>query len=174
MILIDDYCLGILYQSYLINEIAAIVMRDWFDLKHLLRTGWVRAGVDSPESVASHSWGMAILAMDLCPSDLDKMKVIEMCIVHDLPEAIVGDLTPHDDTSSKSSDEYAAMMKLAPQWINLLEEYEECLTKEARFVKYLDKLDMAVMARIYEDKQGLDLSEFIESAKETIGETNMV
>ena len=148
-------------------------MREWLGLKHVLREGWVRAGVDSPESVAAHSWGMSILAMHLCPDDLDKMRVLEMCLVHDLPEVEVGDLTPHDDTSTKSKDEHNAMLKLAPQWIDLFEEYEAGITEEAKFVKYLDKLDMALMARIYENSQGLNLSEFIASAREVIGETNL-
>ena len=148
-------------------------MRQWLLLKDILRTGWVRAGVESPESVAAHSWGMSVLAMHLCPDSLDKMRVIEMCLVHDLPEIEVGDLTPHDDTSTKSEDEHRAMTKLAPQWLDLFEEYEAQDTDEAKFVKYLDKLDMALMARIYEDKQGLDLSEFIMSARKVIGETNL-
>ncbi len=148
-------------------------MRQWLLLKDILRTGWVRAGVESPESVAAHSWGMSVLAMHLCPENLDKMRVIEMCLVHDLPEIEVGDLTPHDDTSTKSEDEHRAMTKLAPQWLDLFEEYEAQDTDEAKFVKYLDKLDMALMARIYEDKQGLDLSEFIMSARKVIGETNL-
>ena len=96
-----------------------------------------------------------------------------MCLVHDLPEVEVGDLTPHDDTSSKSEDEHKAMVRLAPQWLDLFEEYEAQETEEAKFVKYLDKLDMALMARIYEDKQDLDLSEFIASARRVIGETNL-
>jgi putative hydrolase of HD superfamily len=154
-------------------EGCTITMREWLSLKHVLREGWVRAGVDSPESVAAHSWGMSILAMHLCPDDLDKMRVLEMCLVHDLPEVEVGDLTPHDDTSTKSQDEHKAMTKLAPQWLDLFEEYEEQVTEEAKFVKYLDKLDMALMARIYEDSQGLNLSEFIASAREVIGETNL-
>ena len=148
-------------------------MREWLSLKHVLREGWVRAGVESPESVAAHSWGMSVLAMHLCPENLDRMRVLEMCLVHDLPEIDVGDLTPHDDTSRKSEDEHLAMNRLAPQWIDLFEEYEAGLTEEAKFVKYLDKLDMALMARIYEDSQNLDLSEFIASAKEFIGETNL-
>jgi len=148
-------------------------MREWLSLKHVLREGWVRAGVESPESVAAHSWGMSVLAMHLCPENLDRMRVLEMCLVHDLPEIDVGDLTPHDDTSTKSEDEHLAMNRLAPQWIDLFEEYEAGLTEEAKFVKYLDKLDMALMARIYEDSQNLDLSEFIASAKEFIGETNL-
>ena len=148
-------------------------MREWLSLKHVLREGWVRAGVQSPESVAAHSWGMSVLAMHLCPENLDRMRVLEMCLVHDLPEIEVGDLTPHDDTSTKSEDELLAMNRLAPQWIDLFEEYEAGLTEEAKFVKYLDKLDMALMARIYEDSQNLDLSEFIASAEEFIGETNL-
>ena len=149
------------------------VMREWLGLKDILRTGWVRAGVESPESVAAHSWGMSVLAMHLCPENLDRMRVIEMCLVHDLPEVEVGDLTPHDDTSTKSEDEHRAMTRLAPQWLGLFEEYEAQETEEAKFVKYLDKLDMALMARIYEKRQGLDLSEFIASAREVIGETNL-
>lgn len=148
-------------------------MREWLHLKQIPRTGWVRAGVDLPESVAAHSWGMSILAMHLCPEELDRMRVFELCIVHDLPEVIVGDLTPHDDTSSKSYDEHEAMKKLAPQWLDRFEEYEAQETAESKFVKYLDKLDMALMARLYEDSQGLDLSEFIQSAREVIGETNL-
>ena len=148
-------------------------MREWLGLKHVLRAGWVRAGVESPESVAAHSWGMSVLAMHLCPDELDKMRVLEMCLVHDLPEVEVGDLTPHDDTSTKSEDEHRAMQILAPHWLDLFEEYEAGLTEEAKFVKYLDKLDMALMARIYEDSQGLDLSDFIASARKVIGETNL-
>ncbi len=139
-------------------------------LKQLPRTGWVRSGVDNPESVAAHSWGMSILAMHLCPEELDKMRVIEMCLVHDLPEIEVGDLTPHDDLTNKFEDETSAMEKLAPQWLELFLEYEQQDTPESRFVKYLDKLDMAVMARFYEEQQGLDLSEFIASARKYIGE----
>ena len=139
-------------------------MREWLGLKDILRTGWVRAGVDSPESVAAHSWGMSVLAMHLCPENLDRMRVIEMCLVHDLPEVEVGDLTPHDDTSTKSEDEHRAMTRLAPQWLDLFEEYEAQETEEAKFVKQLDKLDMGLQAMIYESKQGLDLSEFKSSA----------
>ena len=150
-----------------------LAMREWLHLKHILRQGWVRAGVDAPESVAAHSWGMSVLAMHLCPPELDRMRVLEMCLVHDLPEIEVGDLTPHDDTSNKSEDEHRAMERLAPQWLDLFEEYEEQTTEESRFVKYLDKLDMALMARNYEESQGLDLSEFITSARKVIGETNL-
>ena len=148
-------------------------MRKWMHLKEISREGWVRAGVQSPESVASHSWGMSILAMHLCPCELDRMKVLEMCIIHDLPEIIVGDLTPHDDVSTKKEDEFEAMKAIAPQWIELFDEYEHGISAEAKFVKYLDKLDMALMAQIYAESQDLDLSEFLFSAKKVIGDVDL-
>ena len=81
----------------------------YLGLKDVLRQGWVNAGVQSPESVAAHSWGMAILALKLCPANLNLEHVLKLCLVHDLPEVIVGDLTPQDDVSAKSADERAAM-----------------------------------------------------------------
>lgn len=133
-------------------------------LKDVARTGWVRNDVNNPESVAAHSWGMAILALKLTPKELDLSKVLSLCLVHDIPEVRVGDLTPHDDCSTKADDELSAMKELSPEWVHLFEEYELGETEEAKFVKQLDKLDMGLQAMIYESKQGLDLSEFKSSA----------
>ena len=47
----------------------------------------------------------------------------------------------------------------------MLEEYEQGQTPEAKFVKQLDKLDMALQAEIYQADQGISLEEFIESAR---------
>ena len=139
-------------------------------LKDVKRQGWINVGVDDPESVASHSWGMAVLALRLCPSELDLVKVLQLCLLHDLPEIIVGDLTPQDDRSTKATDEHAAMKSLAPQWLNVFEEYEAKQSPESLFVHQMDKLDMALQAGIYEDSSGLDLSEFIASARKTLGD----
>ena len=82
------------------------IMRDnlleMLELKQLPRTGWVRSGVENPESVAAHSWGMAVLALRLAPKELDIEKILSLCLIHDLPEVRVGDLTPHDDISNKA------------------------------------------------------------------------
>ena len=77
-------------------------LQEWLGLKDLPRTGWVRSGVQEPESVAAHSWGMAVLALHFAPKNLDLAKVLAMCIIHDLPEVRVGDLTPHDDVTNKA------------------------------------------------------------------------
>ena len=148
-------------------------MIEILGLKDVLRSGWVRSEVNNPESVAAHSWGMAILALKLTPTELDLVKVISLCLVHDIPEVRVGDLTPHDDCSNKAEDELKAMKELAPQWLSLFEEYELGESEEAKFVKQLDKLDMGLQAVIYERKQGLNLSEFNKSALSKIDNSEL-
>ena len=146
----------------------------YLGLKDVLRQGWVNAGVDAPESVAAHSWGMAVLALKLCPEDLSLEHVLKLCLVHDLPEVIVGDLTPQDDVSTKSADERAAMEQLAPEWVALFDEYEHQTTPEAVFVKKLDKLDMALQAKVYMERSELDLNQFIDSARKTLGDHDLL
>lgn len=147
---------------------------EMLELKQLPRTGWVRSNVDNPESVAAHSWGMAILALRLAPENLDMIKVLSMCLVHDLPEVRIGDLTPHDDISNKEELEHAAMSMMAPNWLTLFEEYEAGVTEEAKFVKQIDKLDMGLQAIVYQNQQGLDLFEFISSAKAKISDSDLL
>lgn len=67
-------------------------------LKSVRRQGWVDRGVSSPESVADHSWGVALLAWLAAGErdDLDRNRVLLLGLVHDLPEAVTGDVTPFD------------------------------------------------------------------------------
>lgn len=146
---------------------------EWLHLKNVTRAGWVRAGVEQPESVAAHSWGMSLLALKLCPDDLDLSKVLSLCLIHDLPEVRVGDLTPHDDCSTKAQDERAAMLEMAPFWVDLFDEYEAGNTPEARFVKQLDKLDMGLQAIVYQRQQDVSLEEFLQSAKKRIADPSL-
>ena len=141
-------------------------------LKDLPRAGWVRAGVEQPESVAAHSWGVAWLVLVLCPEGVDRGRALAIAVAHDLAEVRCGDITPHDGVPAdeKSAREETAMEGLAadlPNGAELLElwrEYENGTTPEGRFVKACDKLDMALQAQSYSAEQGLDLEEFVESA----------
>ena len=148
-------------------------LKEILGLKNVLRAGWVQAGIAAPESVAAHSWGMSMLALKLAPKELDLARVLSLCIVHDIPEVRVGDLTPRDDRSTKAVDELKAMTEMAPEWVALFEEYEQGKTPEAKFVKQLDKLDMALQAERYQDEYGLSLGEFIESARLRINDENL-
>jgi len=65
-------------------------------LKTLKRTGWVNNGVELPESVADHMYRMAMCSFLITDPALDRARLMKLAIVHDLAEALVGDIVPHD------------------------------------------------------------------------------
>lgn len=147
-------------------------------LKHTVRAGWTRVVDGEVESVASHSWGMALLALAHCPPELDRLAVLELCLLHDLPECVVGDITPHDGVSKeeKHRREAAAAARLldtAPHLMSRWEEYARQSTREARWVRQLDKLDMALQASIY-SRRGADTAEFLDSARPGISDPTLI
>ena len=149
--------------------IPAELLLEVLRLKALPRAGWLRVNIASPESVAGHSWGLAWLVLLLCPEELDRERAVGMAIVHDLPEVLVGDITPHDGISSteKARQEAAAADQLLgqrPHLRALWQEYADHTTPESKLVHQLDKLDMALQAIRYHKDTSADTAEFIHSA----------
>jgi len=91
-----------------------------------------------------------------------------MSILHDLAEVRVGDITPDDPVSKEEKHAMEAeairSMQLTEGTRSIFMEYEAQQTDEARFVKLMDKLDMALQAERYEKAQGLELAKFKEAA----------
>lgn len=73
-------------------------------LKDERRTGWQLRGVTDPEPVAAHSWGVSLLALLFTPSDVDRDRVLRMAVVHDLGEAVVGDVPTRADPADQPLD----------------------------------------------------------------------
>ena len=62
-------------------------------LKQEKRRGWLDRGVKDCESVADHSFRLALMAMVFSGKQkVDVCKAMKMALVHDLPEAICGDV----------------------------------------------------------------------------------
>ena len=121
-------------------------------LKTVTRSGWTTAG--ERESVAEHTWRLCLMALVLRPGfpDVDFAKLIRICIVHDLGEAIGGDVPAPEQArrgASKASDERRDLLTLVaalptPQReeiVALWDEYEAGVSPEARLAKGLDKLE---------------------------------
>ncbi|MDP6857265.1 MAG: HD domain-containing protein [Candidatus Thalassarchaeaceae archaeon] len=147
-------------------------------LKELDRAGWLRSGLSDIESVAAHSWGVAFLAFHLCPVEINRNRVMEMAICHDVAEVRVGDITPHDGVSDdeKVRMETEAMVEISsrlPQgelMLELFQEYELGVTPESRFLKLCDKLDMALQSYVYQSRTDVDLSNFRITASKLVVE----
>jgi putative hydrolase of HD superfamily len=148
-------------------------------LKRTLRAGWIEVGIRQPESVADHTFRTAVLCMIYADIEgLDQLKLLRMALIHDLPEAIIGDLTPSKKNKESKDKENAAMnqiLRLLPetQRKKLLadwNEYQEGKTKEAKAVRQLEKLEMALQAKEYEKAESTDhsLKRFTKSTEKTI------
>ncbi|HTE48096.1 MAG TPA: HD domain-containing protein [Gemmatimonadaceae bacterium] len=126
-------------------------------LKATSRSGFTSAG--RPESVAEHTWRLCLMAMMLAPSfpDVDFAKLVKMCVIHDLGEAVHGDVpapeqarrVAEDPSATKSDSERRDLISLLeplPETLkaevaSLWDEYEAAKSPEARLAKALDKLE---------------------------------
>jgi len=99
-----------------------------------------------------------------------------MCLVHDLAEAQVGDIAPHEGIpkAEKRRLEAEAMHNFVHEMLHnspaaqrietLWKEYEDGETVEARFVKDLDRFEMASQALEYEQRHNMRLQPFFDSS----------
>jgi len=113
-------------------------------------------GSGRQESVAEHSWRLALMAMLLSGVDefsgTDLQRVIRMCLIHDLGESFTGDVPAfrktEEDTASEK-ERFRAWVSGFPQslreeWSGLLNEMEAMESPEARLWKALDKLEALI------------------------------
>lgn len=148
-------------------------------LKGVKRTGWVLQGVENAESVADHTWRMGLIISLLAPKELDKEKLLEMNTIHDLGETDIGDIKWEEgekvigDQEQKHADEMSTMQRIfgnnpnRQKYIDLLREFNEQNTPEAKFLKQVDKLEMALQALEYEEEghDGEKLDQFWKNAE---------
>jgi putative hydrolase of HD superfamily len=152
-----------------VKEVALVQLFD--RLAQLPRTGWLLRGVVDPESIAEHSYGVAVVAT-LIVDDLrargekvDGERVLRMALLHDIGEAFTGDIPmPAKSVELRNAllraEESVLRNALTPAQFVLWEEAEACLTLEARIVKAADKLQMLIKALTYEQQNRGNLGEF--------------
>lgn len=161
-----------------LSEAASPFLKAWFEIVHLKQTfrkGWLQRDI-SPllcESVGDHTFGNAMLCLLMLDDhpELDPAKVLRMALLHDVGEAYVGDITPQDGvpTEKKKAMEKEAAEKILlklPNGQKLLDEwleYEKQSTPEARFVKQIDRFELALQAAVYHQQGHVQAAEFIES-----------
>ena len=147
------------------------------ELKDEKRTGWELRNIEEPESVAGHSWGTAFLTLIYAEEEnIELAKALKIAIIHDLGEAEIGDI-PHRDVEVKSDISSEEKERLEKETIEefssdldkdiseLWKGYENRKSKEARFVKDMDLIDMCIQALKYEKQTRYDPDEENENFK---------
>jgi putative hydrolase of HD superfamily len=120
-------------------------------LKNVTRSAWTSEG--RPESVAEHTWRLCLMALVLADHfpDVDTARLMQICLVHDLGEAIHGDIpaiSQQAGTGKATQEREDLLLLLEPlppalreRITRLWDEYEAAETPEARLAKALDKLE---------------------------------
>jgi putative hydrolase of HD superfamily len=165
-------------------------------LKLLPRAGWLQRGVVVAESVAEHTFGVAVLALLIgdpvgtAAHDLDdagakgaggspgsrieRGKLLAIALLHDLAEALLGDLPASArrliGADAKRAAERRAIEELFAtlpnhgEFLALWDEYVAGSSVEARLVKELDRVEMLAQALAYERAGSRALAEFWDGA----------
>ena len=121
-------------------------------LKCNTRHSWTSSG--RHESVAEHSWRVALMALlmrDEFP-ELDMDKVIRMCLIHDLGESFTGDIPSFEkkeEDTKKEDEAFFEWLDTFPspyreEFTELLTEMNDLKTGEAKLYKALDNLEAVV------------------------------
>ncbi|CAN7410139.1 HD domain-containing protein [Pseudomonas solani] len=126
-------------------------LREAERLKDVLRSAHTSSG--RAESTAEHSWRLCLMAITFADElvGLDLLRVLKMCVVHDLGEAINGDIPAieqggHPDKGAQEREDLLTLTRtldagLRDEILALWDDYENAASPEALAVKALDKLE---------------------------------
>lgn len=138
-------------------------------LKDIVRTGWLNWHVERErvESVAEHIFGVQMLAIAMRSEynyDVDLERVILMLAIHELEEIFIGDLTPFQiSREEKTKLGHEAIEKVLDGLVDkdkikdLILEFDERNSNDAKFAYYCDKLECDIQCKIYDEENCVDL-----------------
>jgi putative hydrolases of HD superfamily len=135
---------------------------------------------DRGESIADHMYRMSLMTLFAPPSLASRINIphcMKMALVHDMAEALVGDITPVDGvTKPEKNRREASTMDYFTKTLlgkvnggmtgkelnDIWQEYEESKTLESKFVHDVDKMELVLQMVEYEKAHycKLDLGEF--------------
>jgi 5'-deoxynucleotidase YfbR-like HD superfamily hydrolase len=151
---------------------AASFIYEMGQLKSQPRTGWQLLRIPGVESVADHTFRVAMTGMILAAiAGADVGRTAALCVVHDMHETRVGDIQavgrayvrtgkPEAITQDQTADLPAGA---ASAIRDLVSEFEARQTLEAKLARDADKLEMLAQAIEYQ-KAGYDTSGWVKNA----------
>jgi len=153
---------------------ALLFLQEVAKSKRIIRTGWKMHRITDPESVAEHSYQLCVMAMIFADQlGVDREKLIQMAIIHDLGEIVTGDLVWSrgkmiDIKKLREKEKIEAVglgaifgkLKTTNEYKAIFEEMTRRRSPEVLIFWQLDKLEMAIQALNYEWSDHTDLTEF--------------
>jgi len=137
------------------KQIQFIVEAD--KIKNIFRRSKIHDG-SRRENDAEHSWHLALMTFllsEYSKEKIDVLKVIKMCIIHDIVEIDAGDTFCYDskgnldkqEREQKAADRIFGLLPedQASELRNLWEEFDAMETPEAKYAAALDRLQPVLL-----------------------------
>ncbi|MFE7930763.1 HD family hydrolase [Streptomyces sp. NPDC057456] len=147
-------------------------------LKNTKRTGWWMAGIKDPESVADHSWRVALIASIIAKlEDADPAKAALLAVWHDTGETRTGDVNHlgkkysggEADPRDIVADQVASFPEgLAQVVLEVVAEYEAKESPEAVCARDADKLECMIQGIEYRDQGNANAQRWIDNSRARI------
>jgi putative hydrolase of HD superfamily len=126
-------------------------------LKEIPRSGYHFLGAGH-ESIAEHTFSTTFIAYVLSQLDpeIDALKLITMCLLHDLPEARTGDLNTVHKTyvtanDAKALEDTTRHLPFASSITSLTKEFNENQSMEAQLAHDADQLSLILELKYLSD-----------------------
>ncbi len=141
-------------------------------LDDLPRTGWLFSGVDRPESIAAHSYGVCLVALwiaDHIDEPLDLGQLLRMALLHDIAESMLTDLPRPvkdilGDAALHDAEDLALDRLLQTDtdhpWKRAHDDYRHRQSLEAKIVKAGDQIQMLHKALLYRHRHNAPIDDF--------------
>lgn len=162
------------------------VFSSLYSIKQQKRSGWVKRGIDRGESVADHTYGTYLIGLLFLPKTLvdqpeySKSKILNMLLIHDLSEAITGDVLPEQSDERSKWLERAVYEEIGlygtyeqledtSDVFTLWDEFEARQTLNARIAKEIDKIDNLIQLSMYHPEYQIeDVTEWRNELREVV------
>ena len=150
------------------NKISELI----YSLNSIARSGWMIKGVEAckAETVSQHLFASSLIALELSSklNSIDKYKAASIALIHDIGEAIIGDISKTANLDkSKSEKEAINSLDLNKEIKELYNEYESGNTIEGVIAKISDLLSTYIISLKYE-REGYNVNGIKDNVMEEI------
>jgi putative hydrolase of HD superfamily len=143
-------------------------------LKRTPRTGHQFLGSGN-ESVAEHIFRVTFIGYVLAnlEGDVDELKLLQMCLLHDLHEARTGDLNYLNKKyvtidEAKAVSDLSRSVPFGDDMEKIVEEFNKAETKEALLANDADQLELILMLKENQDLGNKNAEEWIHYAMQRL------
>ncbi len=151
------------YKEKIENDVLKLYYQ-YNHLKNIYRQGWLTTllGLEHEkeiESVADHSWSVALLAITIIEKyhlNLNQEKCMKLALIHEIGEVYAGDIIPGEmseakkhNLEEKAVDELLNEAEFENDFKELWQEYNNKKSAESVFIKQVDKLETALQSISY-------------------------